>query len=272
MAAKAKPKTTKTKYGKQELEYLWLEAGGPEAQAKTAAAIALAESGGNPNAVNPEGPEHAEGLWQIKGQDVSGNPLDPAVSAKNAVAKYNAAKGFSPWVTYTSGAYKSFLGKSGGEGEGGGGNSHEAEWEKNANSTLTTAEEVATGSASVLKIIGEWLGNPTRLGKLIAGGALLYMGLHSLTAGTAAEGAVDAPAKLAKKLGGAAVGVATDGGSTAAKKAMKLKKETAKGPTKKPTKTTAKGSRMKPMSKKPPGASKPASATAAKAKEIGLEG
>jgi hypothetical protein len=111
--------------------------------------------------------------------------------------------------------------------------------------------EAVTASAKVLAIIGEWIGDPTRLGKLIAGGALLYMGLHSLTAGTAAEGAVEAPAKLAKKLGGAAVGVATDGGSTAAKKAMKLKKKTTKAPAKaaakKPAKTTAKGSKMKPM-------------------------
>jgi hypothetical protein len=100
------------KYNKGQLEAFWIKAGGPRAQAKVAAAIALAESGGNPSAKNPEGPEHAEGLWQIKGQLVAGNPFNPEVSAANAVAKYNASKGFSPWTTFTSGAYKSYLGSS----------------------------------------------------------------------------------------------------------------------------------------------------------------
>jgi hypothetical protein len=99
-------------YSKSQLEALWVQAGGNKAVAKIAAAIALAESGGSPTARNPEGPEHAEGLWQIKGQVVGGNILDPQVNAANAVAKYRAAGGFSPWTTYTSGAYKSHLGGS----------------------------------------------------------------------------------------------------------------------------------------------------------------
>jgi hypothetical protein len=244
---------------KGQIETYWIRNGGNKSKAPLMAAIALAESGGNVNSVNPEGPEHAEGLWQIKGQIVPGNPLDPNVSAKNAIAKLNS-QGLGAWVTYTNGAYKKYLG----EGEAftlpgqeslehlfGGGVNHPGPITSGARSATKTVES----SAQVWAVIGEWLGNPTRLGKLIAGGALLYMGLHSLTAGTAAEGAVEAPAKLAKKLGGAAVGVATDGGSTAAKKAMKqamkLKKKTTKPPAKaaakKPAKTTTKGSKMKPM-------------------------
>lgn len=96
-------------YDRSQLEALWVAAGGPRALAHTAAAIALAESGGSAGAVNPEGPEHAEGLWQIKGQLVPGNPLNPMVSARNAVAKWRAAGGFSPWVTYTSGAYETYM-------------------------------------------------------------------------------------------------------------------------------------------------------------------
>lgn len=100
------------KLSKDQLEALWIHAGGSKVAAETAAAIALAESKGIPSEVNPEGPEHAEGLWQIKGQLVPGNPLNPEVSAANAVAKYRAAKGFTPWTTYTSGAYKAYLGGS----------------------------------------------------------------------------------------------------------------------------------------------------------------
>jgi hypothetical protein len=96
-------------YNRSQLEGLWIAAGGPRGLAHIAAAIALAESGGNAGAINPEGPEHAEGLWQIKGQLVPGDPLNPAVSARNAVAKWRAAGGFSPWVTYTSGAYETYM-------------------------------------------------------------------------------------------------------------------------------------------------------------------
>lgn len=83
------------------LEQLWMSAGGPPAVARTMAAIAMAESGGYQYAHNPSG---ASGYWQILGQVVGGNIYSPSVNAANAVAKYRAG-GFSPWVTYTSGAY-----------------------------------------------------------------------------------------------------------------------------------------------------------------------
>lgn len=84
------------------LEQLWEEAGGSSAVAETAAAIAMAESGGEQDAYNPSG---ASGYWQILGSVVAGDIFDPLVNAENAVAKYDAAGGFSPWVTYTTGAY-----------------------------------------------------------------------------------------------------------------------------------------------------------------------
>lgn len=74
----------------------------------------MAESGGCSAAVNPtdnDGTQTSWGLWQISNgthsQPVSGI-LAPATNAQQAVAKYNAADGFSPWGTYTSGAYKQF--------------------------------------------------------------------------------------------------------------------------------------------------------------------
>lgn len=95
-----------TVYSYAELERLWIDAGGPASEAPTAAAIAEAESGGNSDAHNPSG---ASGLWQILGNPFPGNAFDPSTNARMAVAKWKAARGFTPWVTFTSGAYKGFL-------------------------------------------------------------------------------------------------------------------------------------------------------------------
>jgi hypothetical protein len=106
--------TAKGTYGKGALASLWIGAGGPPSLARIAAAIALAESGGNPNAHNPSG---ATGLWQILGQVVPGNLYNAAVNAANAVKKWSDAPhgghNFSPWVQYTTGAYKAFLARGG---------------------------------------------------------------------------------------------------------------------------------------------------------------
>lgn len=82
----------------------------------TAVAVALAESGGNPQAYNPEVTAHAPqgygsfGLWQIylkahpefQGQ----NLFDPQTNAAAAYSVYAAAgNSFRPWSTFTSSAY-----------------------------------------------------------------------------------------------------------------------------------------------------------------------
>ena len=97
-----------------QLEQLWNNAGGNRALAPLMAAIALAESGGNPNATNPTdngGTQTSWGLWQISngthGQPAQ-NILSPAVNAQQAVAKYKS-QGLGAWGTYTSGAYKQFF-------------------------------------------------------------------------------------------------------------------------------------------------------------------
>jgi len=75
----------------------------------TAVAIAIAESGGNPSAVNPEG---SYGLWQI---DIVENPqyanddlTDPSVNAQDAYSIYSEG-GFTRWSTYNNGAYLNYL-------------------------------------------------------------------------------------------------------------------------------------------------------------------
>lgn len=81
----------------------------------TAVAIALAESAGNPSAYNPgtsEVPETSYGLWQVNTlanpQYAGMNLLDPQTNADVAYEIYSSS-GFTPWSTFTSGAYQDFL-------------------------------------------------------------------------------------------------------------------------------------------------------------------
>lgn len=86
-----------------------------------AVAIALAESGGDSNAYNPETaagtPEGmgSYGLWQIylndhpEFRDV--NLYDPQTNADAAFSVYQkAGNSFKPWSTFKSGKYQDYLG------------------------------------------------------------------------------------------------------------------------------------------------------------------
>ena len=66
------------------------------------AAIAEAESGGQPKVQNASG---ASGLWQINGQPFPGDVFDPLTNARMAVAKYKS-QGLGAWQTYTNGSYQ----------------------------------------------------------------------------------------------------------------------------------------------------------------------
>jgi Lysozyme like domain len=101
-------------YTYAQLEGLWINAGGSPSLAPLMAAIAEAESGGNPTATNAtdnNGTQTSWGLWQISNgthnQPVP-NILSPTVNAQQAVAKYEA-NGLTPWGTYDSGAYKKYM-------------------------------------------------------------------------------------------------------------------------------------------------------------------
>lgn len=89
---------------------------------RMARAIALAESGGDPRAVNPSG---AEGLFQIIPRwHPEADPVrlfDPLYNAREA---YNISRGgqdWRQWETYTSGAYKEFYDEQGGPADPGSG-------------------------------------------------------------------------------------------------------------------------------------------------------
>ena len=83
-----------------------------------AVAVALAESGGNADAVGDQALAPANGpsvgLWQIntaKHKDYTPDQLhDPQTNADAAYSVYRAAgDSFQPWSTYNSGAYGGFL-------------------------------------------------------------------------------------------------------------------------------------------------------------------
>ena len=84
------------------LEALWVEAGGSRAVEVTAASIAMAESGGNQFATGTVG---ERGYWQINPVNGSLSTYDPYGNARAAVIMSGDGTNWSPWTTYTSGAY-----------------------------------------------------------------------------------------------------------------------------------------------------------------------
>jgi LysM repeat protein len=90
------------RYSCSGLEALWKAAGGNPADAVMAAEIAMAESGGNPNAISPT---NDYGLWQINASNGSLATLSPSGSAHSAVVLSSNGANWGPWTTYTSGAY-----------------------------------------------------------------------------------------------------------------------------------------------------------------------
>jgi len=102
-----------------QLKAVWLDASKgtryhTNAWASLMAAIAEAESGGNPLVTNPNdnnGTQTAWGLWQVS-DGTHNSPgagwADPAGNARLAIAKLDS-QGLTAWGTYNSGAYKQYL-------------------------------------------------------------------------------------------------------------------------------------------------------------------
>jgi hypothetical protein len=87
-----------------------------------AVAVALAESGGDPRAHNSTPPDNSYGLWQINmlgsmgparrrefGLESNRELFDPAENARAANKISGDGQSWTPWTTYTSGAYKRHL-------------------------------------------------------------------------------------------------------------------------------------------------------------------
>lgn len=90
----------------------------------TAAAVAMAESGGNAAAHNTTGLDDSYSIFQINMKGTLGPDrraryglandaalLDPATNARVAYSMSNGGTNWSAWSTYVSGAYRKFLGK-----------------------------------------------------------------------------------------------------------------------------------------------------------------
>jgi hypothetical protein len=107
-----------------QIAALWIANGGNPAQAQTAAAIAMAESGGVPNALGDSG--DSVGLWQV---DTAFHPglskvdlTNPNFNAQQAINISGNGGNWTPWSTYCSsgngvncvnpggGAYRKYLG------------------------------------------------------------------------------------------------------------------------------------------------------------------
>lgn len=85
------------------LEELWEEAGGSHAEAFMAAEIAMAESSGRQFATGPVG---ERGYWQIHPVHGALSTYDPLGNAKAAVIISDNGRNWTPWTTFTSGAYR----------------------------------------------------------------------------------------------------------------------------------------------------------------------
>lgn len=107
-----------------QLEGAWVQGGGNPAKAAIAAAIAMAESGGNPNSHNGNAGtgDNSYGLWQINMLGSMGPSrraqynlpnnealFDPVTNARVAVAMSNNGQNWGPWTTFTRGAYLRYL-------------------------------------------------------------------------------------------------------------------------------------------------------------------
>ena len=106
-------------FNAQSLAALWTQAGGAPGMAAKMAAVAMAESSGNPAA---NGPPDGRGLWQIEwpvwGKTMSAlgltnayDPMQNAMMAQHVLAK----QGLSAWVVHNTGADRKFMGDGIGE-------------------------------------------------------------------------------------------------------------------------------------------------------------
>lgn len=170
-----------------QLEGLWIQAGGSAASAPIAAAIALAESGGNPSSHNGNAGtgDNSYGLWQINmigsmgparlaefGLTSNTQLFDPLTNAKAAVKVSNGGSNFGPWTTYTSGAYRKFLqsGVAPNMTAGGAGGTVGT----NGNGNPVLAASTSTPLGSIQETVGN-IGNYLFFGMAVFGGVVILV-------------------------------------------------------------------------------------------------
>ena len=93
-----------------QLEQLWVQAGGNPAYQAIAAAVAMAESGGQQYATDNDSNGTVDrGYWQINSSHGSQSTFDPLGNARAAISISANGTNWNPWTTYTSGAYLKYL-------------------------------------------------------------------------------------------------------------------------------------------------------------------
>lgn len=193
-----------------QLKGLWIKAGGNPDDADEMAAIALAESGGRPDAHNPVPPDDSYGLWQINmlggmgperrakfGLSSNRDLFDPLTNAKAAVAIAAGGKNKTPWSTYTNGAFRNFL-------------TNGVTPDMNAGGAVDspiTPTSFEDDVAGIFKPVWQMFGNVgNRIyfsSLILIGIVLMLIGVYMLIRETPLPGAIGAFGKAAKSIGGA---------------------------------------------------------------------
>lgn len=108
-------------YNYAQLQSIWIQAGGSPQQAPLAAAVAMAESGGNSTAFNQDSNGSIDrGLWQINSSHGAASTYDVMGNARAAVqiscngnctnsCSLSGFTGWGNWTTFCSGAYRQFM-------------------------------------------------------------------------------------------------------------------------------------------------------------------
>lgn len=182
--------TTTKRYTYGDLKKLWVQAGGSAASAPIAAAVALAESSGNPNAINDKNSDGSidRGLWQINSVHGAQSTTDIMANARAAVAISNHGTNWNPWTTFKDGKYKKFLNLSDDKTAGG---ANQSDFADSVDGVGNTIGGVVTDSASAFASIGKFLAslvNPQtwlHVLEVVGGVILLVMGLRVLTGNSA---------------------------------------------------------------------------------------
>lgn len=98
------------RYSFSDLKTLWVNEGGDPSKASLAAAVALAESAGKPDAENHNGDGSIDrGLWQINSIHGALSTKDIRGNARAAIQISKNGTDWSPWVTFKNKDYKKFL-------------------------------------------------------------------------------------------------------------------------------------------------------------------
>lgn len=178
-----------------------------DSRAKVASAIAMAESGGDPNNHNPDAStgDDSYGLWQInmlgsmgperrKKFGISDNSqlYDPQINAKAMASLSQGGGNFTDWTTYTTTdpkrSYQRFMGNTVIEtATGGSGSSSGSNWVDKIlpGSPVSTAETFAQGFNKV----GAWVSNSenwVRVGYVAGGAVIIIVGLAMVLGDTKA--------------------------------------------------------------------------------------